>query len=209
MSRVAIFACARNARVLSYETHQFDSKIPTSTRCLPNEHHPVRKSRLQRLQMIGKKLKNPPTTRKRDRVIKFLRDIFLKGPVATMPDPGLERCSSCFFPTEFHKVPLIAEREYNYDSKILTFGLPEGVSLDLPVCSCLLVQVSTFVCACKSVSLLHPVSLCVYVEVCVCVCVCTHVCRWSWSQSRTRTRCARFTVGSSRGGGRRMNNAGL
>jgi hypothetical protein len=118
---------------------------------MQNKHHPVRKSRLQRLQMIGKKLKNPPTTRKRDRVIKFLRDIFLKGPVATMPDPGLERCSSCFFPTEFHKVPLIAEREYNYDSKILTFGLPEGVSLDLPVCSCLLVQVSTFVCACKSV----------------------------------------------------------
>ena len=57
-----------------------------------------------------------------------------------MPDPALERCSTCFFPTEFHQVPLIGVRSYNYDTKILSFGLPEAVSLDLPVCACLLVQ---------------------------------------------------------------------
>jgi len=60
--------------------------------------------------------------------------------MATMPDPALERCSSCFFPTEFHDVPLVAVKEYNHDTKIFTFGLPAGVSLDLPVCSCILVK---------------------------------------------------------------------
>ena len=43
---------------------------------------------------------------------------------------------------EFHKVPLLESEEYTYDTKLLTFGLPQGVSLDLPVSSCLLVQVS-------------------------------------------------------------------
>jgi len=60
--------------------------------------------------------------------------------MATMPDPALERCSSCFFPTEFHDAPLVAVKQYNHDTKILTFGLPPGVSLDLPVCSCILVK---------------------------------------------------------------------
>lgn len=59
---------------------------------------------------------------------------------AAMPDPSLERCSTCFFPTEFHKVPLIGVKPYNHDSKMFTFGLPEDVSLDLPVCACLLVE---------------------------------------------------------------------
>jgi len=57
-----------------------------------------------------------------------------------MPDPSLERCSLCFFPTEFHDVPLVAVKEYNHDTKIFTFGLPAGVSLDLPVCACILVK---------------------------------------------------------------------
>ena len=60
--------------------------------------------------------------------------------MATMPDPSLERCSSCFFPTEFHDAPLVAVKEYNHDTKIFTFGLPAGVSLDLPVCACILVK---------------------------------------------------------------------
>jgi len=60
--------------------------------------------------------------------------------MATMPDPALERCSSCFFPTEFHDAPLVAVKQYNHDTKIFTFGLPPGVSLDLPVCSCILVK---------------------------------------------------------------------
>lgn len=41
---------------------------------------------------------------------------------------------------EFHEVPLIEARWYNHDTKILTFGLPEDVSLDLPVCACVLLR---------------------------------------------------------------------
>jgi hypothetical protein len=41
---------------------------------------------------------------------------------------------------EFHEVPLLQARWYNHDSKILTFGLPEDVSLDLPVCACVLLR---------------------------------------------------------------------
>ena len=88
--------------------------------------------------MIGKKLKNPSPKRKsgqkRAAVMQFFREIFL--PKAKMPDPALERASSCFFPTTFHQVPLMAVEDYNHDSKIFTFALPEGVSLHLPVASC-------------------------------------------------------------------------
>ena len=42
--------------------------------------------------------------------------------------------------TEFHEVPLIQIKQYNHDTKLLTFGLPEGVSLDLPVCACILLR---------------------------------------------------------------------
>ena len=37
-------------------------------------------------------------------------------------------------------MPLIGVKPYNHDSKMFTFGLPEDVSLDLPVCACLLVE---------------------------------------------------------------------
>ena len=73
-------------------------------------------------------------------MITFLKRMLGLMPKAVMPDPALERCSTCFFPTEFHQVPLIGVKTYNYDTKIFTFGLPEDVSLDLPVCACLLVQ---------------------------------------------------------------------
>jgi cytochrome-b5 reductase len=67
-------------------------------------------------------------------------DAFLNKGKATMPDSALERCSSCFFPTEFYEVPLIATRQYNHDTKVFSFGLPDGVSLDLPVCACILLK---------------------------------------------------------------------
>ena len=43
----------------------------------------------------------------------------------------LEHCSSCYFPTSWLAVPLIGRREYNHDSTIYTFGLPEGRELCL------------------------------------------------------------------------------
>jgi len=92
--------------------------------------------------MIGKKLKNPPPLRKqggkRAAVVQFVRNLFL--PKATMPDPALQWASSCFFPTTFHKVPLLSVKDYNYDTKIFTFALPEDVALDLPIASCLQMQ---------------------------------------------------------------------
>ena len=51
-----------------------------------------------------------------------------------------EYCSTCIFPTEWAEAPLIAKSQYNHDSVTFTFGLPEGASLALPVCACLLLR---------------------------------------------------------------------
>mmetsp|Transcript_2077 Transcript_2077/g.6943 ORF Transcript_2077/g.6943 Transcript_2077/m.6943 type:complete len:291 (+) Transcript_2077:74-946(+) len=50
----------------------------------------------------------------------------------------LEHCSSCYLPTSWLALPLLAKKEHNYDSTIYSFGLPEGQSLNLPVCACIL-----------------------------------------------------------------------
>jgi len=47
----------------------------------------------------------------------------------------------CYFPTQFVSVPVIASRHTTHDSKIVTFGLPEGMSLDLPVSSAIVMKV--------------------------------------------------------------------
>ena len=60
--------------------------------------------------------------------------------MATAPPASAEYASSCFFPTDWHSVPLVGVKPYNHDSKVFTFGLPEGRSLDLPVCACILLQ---------------------------------------------------------------------
>ena len=52
----------------------------------------------------------------------------------------LEYASTCILPTTFIDLPLVAKREYNHDSTIYTFGLPEGKSLSLPVCACVLLK---------------------------------------------------------------------
>lgn len=55
-------------------------------------------------------------------------------------DEDVERCSSCYIPTSWLPLPLMSRREYNYDTTIYTFGLPEGQSLNLPVCACILLK---------------------------------------------------------------------
>ena len=55
-------------------------------------------------------------------------------------DDGLERCSSCYLPTTWLGVELIARREYNANTTLYTFGLPDGRGLDLPVCACVLLR---------------------------------------------------------------------
>jgi cytochrome-b5 reductase len=37
-------------------------------------------------------------------------------------------------------VPLVGKKAYNHDSTLYTFGLPEGKSLSLPVCACVLMR---------------------------------------------------------------------
>ena len=65
---------------------------------------------------------------------------FASSSPAGLPDDGLERCSSCFVPTSWLPLPLLAKRDYNADTTIYTFGLPARQSLDLPVCACLLLK---------------------------------------------------------------------
>ena len=54
--------------------------------------------------------------------------------------PTLEFASSCTLPTEWQALPLIARREVSCDSTAYEFGLPEGRSLNLPVCACILMK---------------------------------------------------------------------
>ena len=65
---------------------------------------------------------------------------FEASPDSTPPDDGLERASTCYFPTVFVGVPLIAKSEYNHNATLYTFGLPDGRALNLPVCACILLK---------------------------------------------------------------------
>ena len=56
----------------------------------------------------------------------------------SMAAEPLEYASSCFLPTSWTSLPLISRKEYNYDSTLYDFGLPEGKSLNLPACGCIL-----------------------------------------------------------------------
>lgn len=53
---------------------------------------------------------------------------------------SLEYASSCFFPTTWQAVPLLAKTEINHDTTLYDFGLPEGKSLSLPTCACILMK---------------------------------------------------------------------
>jgi len=70
--------------------------------------------------------------------VAFPRPLLVRG-AATMADT-LEHCSSCYIPTSWMPLPLTEKREYNHDSTIYAFGLPEGQSLELPVCACILMK---------------------------------------------------------------------
>ena len=82
----------------------------------------------------------------------LLRSSMLRrGPTAAIRTPALvaarrllssavEYASSCYLPTEWTALPLVARREVSADSTIYDFGLPEKQSLNLPVCACLLLK---------------------------------------------------------------------
>jgi cytochrome-b5 reductase len=52
---------------------------------------------------------------------------------------ALEYASSCIIPTTWLPLPLLTRKAISHDSSLLEFGLPEGKSLNLPTCACVLV----------------------------------------------------------------------
>jgi ubiquitin-conjugating enzyme E2 D/E len=55
--------------------------------------------------------------------------------------PGNEYASLCCLPTTWTPLTLLTKTQHSHDSSVFEFGLPPGmVSLDLPVCACLLVS---------------------------------------------------------------------
>jgi len=54
--------------------------------------------------------------------------------------PALEYASRCFLPTTWMELPLVRKQAVTPDSTLYDFGLPEGQSLNLPVCACLLLR---------------------------------------------------------------------
>ena len=59
---------------------------------------------------------------------------------APPPDATYAADPPCFFPTEFLAAPLLSVRQETHNSKVLRFGLPEGVSLRLPVSSAIVLN---------------------------------------------------------------------
>lgn len=55
-------------------------------------------------------------------------------------DSELEYASSCYLPTSWTELALIEKRDINHDSTVYAFELPEGQSLNLPVCACILLR---------------------------------------------------------------------
>jgi len=51
-----------------------------------------------------------------------------------------EYASSCYIPTDWLGLPLLAKRDVSHDTTIYDIGLPEGQSLELPVCACILLK---------------------------------------------------------------------
>ena len=59
---------------------------------------------------------------------------------APPPDATYAADPPCFFPTEFLAVPVLSVRQETHNSKVIRFGLPEGVSLSLPVSSAIVLN---------------------------------------------------------------------
>jgi cytochrome-b5 reductase len=56
------------------------------------------------------------------------------------PEGSSYASEGCYFPTTFLEVPVRAVRQETHDTKVITFGLPDGVSLNLPVSSAILMK---------------------------------------------------------------------
>lgn len=68
------------------------------------------------------------------------------SPKSDVTEPTAKRQKTqegCFIGPEFSPLELVATLDYNHDSKIFEFGLPDGQSLNLPVCACILMKGKT------------------------------------------------------------------
>eukprot|EP00965_Chrysotila_dentata_P097095 3209399-Pleurochrysis_carterae.AAC.3 len=63
-----------------------------------------------------------------------------KRRLCTQSETQLEYASSCWLPTTWVNLPLVSRHEASHDATLYKFGLPEGQSLNLPVCGCLLLR---------------------------------------------------------------------
>ena len=54
-------------------------------------------------------------------------------------DASLEYASTCVIPTTWEPFRVRSVEQVNHDTAVFTFELPEGTTLGLPVCGCLLV----------------------------------------------------------------------
>jgi len=61
----------------------------------------------------------------------------------TLPPKDAKYASDppCYFPTSFLEVPVKSIRDETHDSKVITFALPDEVSLNAPVSSAILMKV--------------------------------------------------------------------
>lgn len=59
---------------------------------------------------------------------------------ANLTSAALEYASECYLPTSWTALKLLSRIEHNHDTTMYEFALPEGQSLNLPVCACLLLR---------------------------------------------------------------------
>ena len=65
------------------------------------------------------------------------------APTAALSTVAAPAASGCFIGADFMPLKLAGVVDYNHDTKIFEFGLPEGQSLNLPVCACILLKGKT------------------------------------------------------------------
>jgi len=58
----------------------------------------------------------------------------------TTATPAYEYASTCVIPTEWIDLPLIRKSKVTENTRLFTFGVPDGKPLALPTCACILVK---------------------------------------------------------------------
>lgn len=62
------------------------------------------------------------------------------------PTAAVVPAGQCVFTTEWSPAPLVAKVAVNHDTRVLTFGLPDGKALGLSTCACILAKAPSGQC---------------------------------------------------------------